>query len=131
MKKILLASILVSSVLLMAGNTEVKQIDTMQSLEVSMSQIQKGLLYNHKGMLKKGIASLRAELGNLKSFVIHNDKSIQFNAHEYAQKETKALDMIASRILNDFDAGKKDTVMIDYEQMLNRCVTCHALVRRW
>jgi len=131
MKKILLASILVGSVLLMAGNTETNQINTMQSLEVSMSQIQKGLLYNHKGMLKKGIASLRAELGNIKSFVIHNDKSIQFNAHEYAQKETKALDMIASRILQDFEDGKKETVMIDYEQMLNRCVTCHALVRRW
>ena len=131
MKKILLASILVGSVLLMAGNTETNQINTMQSLEVSMSQIQKGLLYNHKGMLKKGITSLRAELGNIKSFVINNDKSIQFNAHEYAQKETKALDMIASRILQDFEDGKKETVMIDYEQMLNRCVTCHALVRRW
>lgn len=103
----------------------------MQNLEVSMAFIQKGFLYNHKGRIKKGITSLRRELKKIDSFVIENDKDVKFNAQEYAKTETKALDTMASRILGDFEAGNKEAVMIDFQQMLNRCVTCHALVRKW
>lgn len=133
MKKVLLVSAILGSVLLNAGSAqeEVKMKETMQSLEVSMSTIQEGFLYNHRGKIQLGIDSLRKELKKIDSFVIKNDKTIQFNAHEYAQKETKALDLLASKILPDFDAGNKEAVMIEYEQILNRCVTCHALVRRW
>jgi len=132
MKKILIAAILLSSTMLMAeekSNEEMKK--TMQNLEVSMAFIQKGFLYNHKGRIKKGITSLRRELKKIDSFVIENDKDVKFNAQEYAKTETKALDTMASRILGDFEAGNKEAVMIDFQQMLNRCVTCHALVRKW
>ena len=132
MKKILIAAILLSSTMLMAeekSNEEMKK--TMQNLEVSMAFIQKGFLYNHKGRIKKGITSLRRELKKIDSFVIENDKDVKFNAQEYAMTETKALDTMASRILGDFEAGNKEAVMIDFQQMLNRCVTCHALVRKW
>ena len=133
MKKLLLVSVVFGGVLLSAGpaEEEAKMKETMQSLEVSMSKIQEGLLYNHRGKIDRGIHSLREELKKIDSFVIKNDKTIQFNAHEYAKKETKALDMMASKILPDFDKGNKEAVMIEYEQILNRCVTCHALVRRW
>ena len=137
MKKLLLVSVLVGSVLLMAGpsndkkasNDEMKK--TMQNMEVSMAFIQKGFLYNHKGRIKKGITSLRRELKNINSFVIENDKNIKFNAKQYAEKETKALDLLASGILKDFEEGNKEVVLINFEQMLDRCVTCHALVRKW
>jgi len=135
MKKMLLVSVVLGSVLLMASpankveNEEIKK--TMQSLEVSMAYIQKGFLYNHKGRIKKGVTSLRRELKNIDSFIIENDKDIKFNAKEYAQKETKALDVLASGILENFEKGNKDQVLIDFQQMLNRCVTCHALVRKW
>ena len=135
MKKLLLVSVVLGSVLLMAlpakkvENEEMKK--TMQSLETSMAFIQKGFLYNHRGRIKKGVTSLRRELKNIDSFVIENDKDIKFNAKEYAQKETKALDMLAAGILEDFDKGNKEVVLINFQQMLNRCVTCHALVRKW
>lgn len=132
MKKILIAAILLSSTMLMAeekSNEGMKK--TMQNLEVSMAFIQKGFLYNHKGRIRKGITSLRRELKKIDSFVIENDKDVKFNAQEYAKTETKALDTMASRILGDFEAGNKEAVMIDFQQMLNRCVTCHALVRKW
>ncbi len=132
MKKILIAAILLSSTMLMAedkSNEEMKK--TMQNLEVSMAFIQKGFLYNHKGRIKKGVTSLRRELKNINSFVIENDKDIKFDAKQYAEKETKALDILASGILEDFEKGNKEVVLINFEQMLNRCVTCHALVRKW
>ena len=132
MKKILVAVILLSSTMLMAeGATQEEMKKTMQNMEISMAFIQKGFLYNHKGRIKKGITSLRRELKNINSFVIKNDESVKFNAHDYAIAETKALDIMASRILGNFEAGNKEAVMIDFQQMLNRCVTCHALVRKW
>ena len=135
MKKILVTAVLLGSVMLMAAPAQEKENEemkkTMQSLETSMAFIQKGFLYNHRGRIKKGVTSLRRELKNINSFVIENDKDIKFNAHEYAEKETKALDMLASGILKDFDEGNKEVVLINFQQMLNRCVTCHALVRKW
>ena len=132
MKKILVVAILLMSTVLMAdGATEEEMKKTMQNMEISMAFLQKGFLYNHRGMVKKGITSLRRELQNINSFVIKNDESVKFNAHDYAIAETKALDSMASRILGDFDKGNKEAVMVDFQQMLNRCVTCHALVRKW
>jgi len=135
MKKMLLVSVVLGSVFLMASPSKTVENqgmrNTMQSMEVSMAYIQKGFLYNHKSRIKKGITSLRKELKNINSFIIENDKDINFNAKEYAEKETKALDVLASGILEDFEKGNKDEVLINFQQMLNRCVTCHALVRKW
>ncbi len=135
MKKILVTAVLLGSVMLMASPTIEKENEemkkTMQNMAVSMEFIQKGFLYNHKGRIKKGVTSLRRELKNINSFVIENDKDIKFDAKQYAEKETKALDILASGILEDFEKGNKEVVLINFEQMLNRCVTCHALVRKW
>ena len=130
MKKLLLISILLGTTVLM-GESSAKMQKTMQNLEVSMAFIQKGFLYNHRGRIQKGIESLREELKNIDSFVIKNNKDEKFNAQAYAVNETKALDLMASRILEGFDKGQKESVLLDFQQMLNRCVTCHALVRKW
>lgn len=125
---ILVVAVLLSNVMLMAGSS---QSETMQKMEVAMATIQKGFLYNHRSRIEKGVNSLREELKHIDSFMIENDKDLKFNAKQYAKTETKALDLIASRIIEGFDNGKKEAVMIDFQHMLNRCVTCHALVRRW
>ena len=133
MKKILLILAVLGTTSLVAseeGNKEAIK-KSMQSMETSMAFIQRGFLYNHRGRIKKGVTSLRRELKNIDMFMIKNDKDLQFNAKEYAITETKALDLMASRILEDFDKGNKEAVMIEFQQVLNRCVTCHALVRKW
>lgn len=133
MKKLLLIVALLGSTTFVANAGSDKEAikKSMQSMETSMAFIQRGFLYNHRGRIKKGITSLRRELKNIDMFMIENDKDVQFNAREYAETETKALDLMASRILEDFDKGNKEAVMIEFQQVLNRCVTCHALVRRW
>jgi len=130
MKKMLIVLILLGSTMIMAESSA-KMKKSMQNLEMSMAFIQKGFLYNHRGRIQKGIVSLRRELKNIDSFVIKNDSNTKFNAQQYAVTETKALDLMASRILEGFDAGHKESVLLDFQQMLNRCVTCHALVRKW
>jgi len=126
----LLILILLSSTILMAESSETMK-KTMQNLEVSMGFIQKGFLYNHRGRIQKGITSLRRELKNIGSFVIKHKTDASFDSHTYAVTETKAIDLLASRIIDGFDKGKKEEVLLDFQQMLNRCVTCHALVRKW
>ena len=129
MKKILLIAVLLGGTILMAESSQMNK--TMKNLEVSMAFIQKGFLYNHRGRIEKGITSLREELKNISSFVIEHKTDSSFDAHTYAATETKAIDVLAARILEGFDAGHKEAVLVDFQQMLNRCVTCHALVRKW
>ena len=130
MKKILVISILLGSTVLMAESSEAMK-KTMQSMEMSMSFIQKGFLYNHKGRITSGVTSLRRELKNVDHFVIEKDKNVKFDPQVYAKTETKAIDLLASKIIKGFEDGHKEQVLLDYQQMLNRCVTCHAFVRKW
>jgi len=128
MKKILLISALVSSLLF---STEVDQKITMQNLEVAMSTIQKGFLYNNTPLVKKGISSLKKNIQNLKSFNIKNDVKKDFDAKKYSLTELKAIRLLADQMLIDFDKGNKDVVLTGFQKTLNRCVTCHLIVRKW
>ena len=130
MKKLLIISILLGSTVLMAESSDVIK-KTMQDMEVSMAFIQKGFLYNHKGRIESGVTSLRRALKNIDHFVIEKDKNVKFDPQAYAKTETRAIDMLASKIIKGFEDGHKDQVLLNYQHMLDRCVTCHALVRRW
>ena len=128
MNKILLISALASSLLF---STEVDQKITMQNLEVAMSTIQKGFLYNNTPLVKKGISSLKENIQNLKSFNIKNDVKKDFDAKKYSLTELKAIRLLADQMLIDFDKGNKDVVLTGFQKTLNRCVTCHLIIRKW
>jgi len=128
MNKILLISALASSLLF---STEADQKITMQNLEVAMSTIQKGFLYNNTPLVKKGISSLKENIQNLKSFNIKNDVKKDFDAKKYSLTELKAIRLLADQMLIDFDKGNKDVVLTGFQKTLNRCVTCHLIVRKW
>jgi cytochrome c556 len=132
MKKILLISAL-TSVMLFSNNTESKedQIKTMQNLEVAMSTIQKGFLYNNTGLVKQGITSLKDNVKNIKSFDIKNDKKRDFDAKKYSMAELKAIGLLADQMLIDFDKGDKEVILEGFQKTLNRCITCHLLIRKW
>jgi len=130
MKKMLIILILLGSTMLMAESSEAMR-KTMQGMETSMSLIQKGFLYNHKGRIVSGVTSLRKGLKNIDHFVIEKDKNVKFDPQAYAKTETKAIDMLASKIIKGFEDGHKDKVLLNYQHMLDRCVTCHAFVRKW
>jgi len=133
MKKVLLISVLASA-FLFAGDkisTKQDQMKTMQSLEVAMSTIQKGFLYNNTALVKQGITSLKDNVKNIKSFDIKNDKNREFDAKKYSLAELKAIGLLADQMLTDFEKGDKEVVLGNFQKMLNRCVTCHLLVRKW
>ena len=42
-----------------------------------------------------------------------------------------AIKILAEEMMKDFDAGKKEKVLDGFQKTLNRCVTCHLIVRKW
>jgi len=128
MKKILLISSLASSLLF---SNEVDPKTTMQNLEVAMATIQKGFLYNNTPIVKQGISSLKENIQNLKSFNIKKDNKKDFDAKKYSLTELKAIRKLADQMLIDFDKGNKEVVLEGFQKTLNRCITCHLIVRKW
>jgi formyltetrahydrofolate synthetase len=108
-----------------------EQIITMQNLEVAMATIQKGFIYNNNDLVKGGIQKLKDNVKNIKSFDIKNDKNRDFDAKKYSLTELKAITQLADNMATGFDKGDKEIVLEDFQKTLNRCVTCHLLVRKW
>jgi len=135
MKQILLISVLLSSVLFAEGVVNPSQIKTMQTLEAAMATIQKGFLYNNETVVGGGVKDLEVALKDVDAFVIAADKPItedkDFNPKAYALTETAAIGKEAKELLELYKDGKKDEAREAYSIVLNRCVVCHKIIRKW
>ncbi len=134
MKKIILLPLLVFGFVHASEVTETKisaQIETMKGLERGMSSIQKGLMYNNKNIIKKGVEEIQAYTKDIDSFDIKNERDISFNIKIYSQTEAKAISKLADDMIEGFNKGSKNRVLDIYRRMQNRCMTCHDLVRKW
>ncbi|MCK5855178.1 MAG: hypothetical protein KAG56_08145 [Sulfurovaceae bacterium] len=140
MKKFLLMSALVTSVMFASGDADKKvktkeekmhQMQTMQNLETGMATIQKGFLYNNTSLVKDGIEKLKLNIDDIQDFKIENDQDLKFDAQKYAKAEMGAIKVLAEDMMKDFDAGKKEKVLDGFQKTLNRCITCHLIVRQW
>ena len=130
MKKVILALMLagVSGTSLMA---DIETKETMRALAKAMGQIQEGFLYNHNGKVISGVSNLKSALVNINHFKIENKADTSFNAEKYAKTEMEAIMTLADSIKKNFLAGKKQEVLVNYQQTINRCVTCHGIIRKW
>lgn len=138
MKRVLLALFLSSSIMFAQSDAEkkVERIQTMQDLESAMSFIQKGFLYNNESMVKKGVSDFKDKLRYIDSFVIDvenkgEDRKNRFNPRTYASVETRAISKLADGIIDNFNTGTKDESIKFFNKTLDRCITCHRIVRKW
>jgi len=131
MKKILIMAILASGVLLADEALNKSQMKTMQSLEKAMADVQKGFLYNNENVVTNGIEELKKGLEDISSFVIVNEADKNFNAPAYAATETSAISKLADELTTAYKDGKKDEALATYSKVLNRCVVCHKVIRKW
>lgn len=134
MKKILLMSVLVSGVLFAEGVLNKHQMKTMHTLEEAMSTIQKGFLYNNENVVATGVKDLNASLSEVNDFVINvseKDKKKDFDPKVYAVTETASIGKMVVEIETLFKDGKHDEALEAYTKVLNRCVVCHKIIRKW
>jgi len=128
MKKLIILGLLAGS--LFAQSALETRISVMKDLETAMATVQKGYLYNNLNIVKNGADQLKLHAKDVKSFEIVTDGS-SFDAKQYAVNEASAITSLANDMIDSFKKGHKAKSMIAYQNTLNRCVTCHKIVRKW
>jgi len=131
MKKIMLLSLLVSVVIYAQDTEQSKRIETMQNLELGMETILKGLMYNNKNILIKGVDEIRENTKDINAFNIKNNKDRNFKPKKYAETESKVLANLAEDILVSFNKANRSRSLDTFKKLQNQCMNCHALIRKW
>ncbi len=114
-----------------ANEAKTNQVQTMQNLELEMGSIQKGLMYNNRGMIQKAVNGIKENTKDIDAFDIKNDEGISFKAVRYSRTEAKAISELADDLMRGFDKGDKNRVLDTYRRMQQRCMICHEIVRKW
>jgi hypothetical protein len=128
MKKLIILGLL--GVSLYGQSALDQRISVMKDLEKAMATVQKGYLYNNLNIVKNGADQLKEHAKDVKSFEVASTGS-NFDAKQYAINEASAITSLANDMVDSFKKGEKSKSMIAYQNTLNRCVTCHKIVRKW
>ena len=131
MKKIILLSLLVSVVIYAQDTEQNKRIETMQNLEIGMETILKGLMYNNKNILIKGVDELGENAKHIDAFNIKNDKDRNFKPKKYAETQSKVVTALAEDVLTSFSKGDRRRSVDNFKKLQNQCMNCHSLIRKW
>ncbi len=128
MKKLIILGLL--GVSLYGQSALDQRISVMKDLEKAMATVQKGYLYNNLNIVKNGADQLKEHAKDVKSFEVASTGS-NFDAKQYAINEASAITSLANDMVDSFKKGEKSKSMIAYQNTLNRCITCHKIVRKW
>jgi len=136
MRKVLLAVLLSTGMAFAAdepiSETSMDRIATMQGMETAMSAIQKGFLYNNLEMITKGVEEFKKNSHDIQSFVIDEKvENSDFNPRRYARNEAKVITNLADEVLLNYKNGNKGEAVASYNKILNRCLVCHKIIRKW
>lgn len=134
MKKVLL-SLLVAAVVVSAdGKLQNERIETMRNFEGALATIQKGFLYNNESLVKQGVEDFQKNLRHSDSFVIDISKKEstgKFDARTYANTEARAISKLVDRLEENYKTGTKLKSVSIYNEIVDRCLTCHRIIRKW
>ena len=131
MKKALLLSVLVSSVLFGQEVLYPDRMKNMQEMETAMADIQKGFLFDNVNVVKNGVKHLKVTIAHTESFIKEGVNKEGFNSLLYAKKQASDIEALADKILLTFEQGDKYNSANNYLKVLSKCLTCHQTVRSW
>ncbi len=133
MKKAFLAMVILSTVLF--AEQEVRHLErmkNMQEMELAMSTIQKGFLFDNLSVVKNGIKDLKRTAAFTESFIKVGVKTKSgVNTHLYAKNQTDSITMLADEIESAFAKGDKYAAANGYLMVLSKCLSCHQTIRSW
>jgi hypothetical protein len=131
MKKILMMSIVASSLLFAEGVVDRKDIKIMQDLELATATVLKGFLYNNKAVVGNGVKDIKKLSETIEAFEIHNNTKKGFDAKKYAIDEAIRIATLADTLQKQFEEDKKDEATRTYSTIVNKCIACHKIIRKW
>ncbi len=128
MKKIM-AGLLTFGALTLAlqAYDQAERIKDMQIMEVSMTEIQRGILYNNKAMVLKGVDSLKKTSRKVE---VSNKDDMDYSA-SFAKKQGENIIRYADKLQANIEANQKHAATTNYTKVLNQCVSCHNKIRKW
>jgi len=123
--------ILLSGFTLAQERFQPDRMKNMQEMEVAMSTIQKGFLYNNLNVLKNGVKDLKRTVSHTESFIKEGVSKKGINNLVYAKKQAENITVLADEILAAFEKGDQYNAANGYLQVLSKCLSCHQTVRSW
>jgi len=128
MKKIMAGLLTLGALTLsLQAYDQAERIQDMQTMEVSMVEIQRGILYNNKTMVLKGVESLKKVSRKVE---ISNNDDMDYSA-SFAKKQTANIIRYADKLQTNIEANQKHAATTNYTKILNQCVSCHNKIRKW
>ena len=128
MKKIMAGLLTLGALTLsLQAYDQAERIQDMQIMEVSMVEIQRGILYNNKTMVLKGVESLKKISRKVE---ISNNDDMDYSA-SFAKKQTANIIRYADKLQTNIEANQKHAATTNYTKVLNQCVSCHNKIRKW
>ena len=128
MKKVLLTLSTLATFAM--ADTKATINDTMASMEKGMNTIQKGFLYNQKATILEGTDII------LEANSIFSKVDVQSLTH--GSKATQVISNINGNITNNVkelkkmvNANKFADASKQYGKVMNDCVACHTVIRKW
>ena len=106
---------------------QAERIQDMQTMEISMVEIQRGILYNNKTMVLKGVESLKKISRKVE---ISKNDDMDYSA-SFAKKQTANIIRYADKLQVNIEANQKHAATTNYTKILNQCVSCHNKIRKW
>jgi len=123
MKKIMAGLLILGALTLsLQAYDQAERIQDMQTMEISMAEIQRGILYNNKKMVLKGVESLKKTSRKVE---VSKKDEMDYSA-AFAKKQTATEKLEAS-----IEANQKHAATTNYTKVLNQCVSCHNKIRKW
>lgn len=128
MKKLILT---LSALATLASADSTKTInETMASMEQGMNTIQKGFFYNQKATILEGIETVT----NANSIF----SKVDSQSFTKGSKATQVISNIHKNVADDLKVFKKlinENKFADaskqYGKVVNNCVACHTVIRKW
>ena len=99
----------------------------MQTMEVSMAQIQKGILSNNKQLVLQGVTNLKDVAGKIE---VPQTKEMDYSP-KFAKKQAVAIVKFADEIKEKINNGHKHSAATSYTKALDKCISCHNKLRKW
>jgi len=128
MKKAIAVLFTVSSLSMsLYGYDQTDRIKDMQTMEIAMSEIQKGILYNNKKMVLQGVENLEKASANVE---VAPKGHMDYNA-VFAKKQAKNIMKYSEKIKANIKEGRKHGAVKNYTKVLNECISCHNKIRKW
>ncbi|MCF6243830.1 MAG: hypothetical protein L3J43_02195 [Sulfurovum sp.] len=131
LNKVWLIMVLLGGVTYAQEHFQLDRMQNMREMEIAMSTIQKGFLYNNINVVKNGVNDLKKTASHTESFIKEGVSKKGINTLVYAKKETENITKLADEILLSFEKGDRYEAANGYLKILSKCLSCHQTIRSW